>query len=116
MKASGEIVIDTINGDTLESSGFMNRVVISKGDESLVIEKERSGIQYEQGVNLQYTITSCRRAHSCRTTLDVVFYNPKELENMLHYSGFKHVDFYSGLLSERDWDPKSKKMVVVAKK
>lgn len=116
LKASGEIVIDTINADTLESSGFMNSIVINKGDESLIIEKERSEIQYEQGVSLQYKITSFRRAYSCRTTLDVVFYNPKELENMLYCSGFKYVNFYSGLSSERNWEPKSKKMVVVAKK
>ncbi|MDX7989234.1 methyltransferase domain-containing protein [Xenorhabdus sp. 12] len=116
LKSSGEIVIDTINGATLESSGFMKTVVINKGDENLIIKKEVSGIQYEQGVSLQYTITSHRKDRSCCTTFDVVFYRPEELARMLHHSGFKQVDFYSGLVSDRNWNPESKKMVVVAQK
>ncbi|WP_252144938.1 class I SAM-dependent methyltransferase [Yokenella regensburgei] len=116
LKPSGKIVIDTINGATLQTSGFMQPVEIVKGEESLRIEKQIADIQYEEGINLHYTITSQRKTQTTRTALDVVFYRPEELDAILKRSGFRQTTFYSGLLGEKSWDPQSKKMVVVVQK
>jgi hypothetical protein len=94
----------------------MQPVIIDKGKESLTIEKHIADIQYGEGINLHYTITSQRTTQTTRTAMDVVFYRPEELDAILKRSGFKQTTFYSCLLGEKSWDPQSKKMVVVAQK